>query len=110
MNQLSFNIRIGDNVIFLGKTNHNFDNNNKYKILNISNFGEYPFNNAEYNEIAKQLENPKIITIRDKNKHTFFLLYTNEGFINDDLNDIDFSKFNIERKLRKDKLDKINNK
>jgi len=110
MNQSSFNIRVGDNITFLGKTDSCFNHNGKYRVVSINIFGEYPFNEAHQNQLAETLDSPKIITIRDKHNNTFFLIYTNDGFY-DEMNDIvDFDTFTIERKLRKEKLDQINDK
>lgn len=107
-----FNIKIGDKVVFLGKTDSSFEKNGKYRILSINKFGEYPFNEAHHNDLSKGLTNPKIITIKDKNDRTFFLTYTDDGFYHDDEKNwsykCNFDTFDIERRLRKIKLEKIN--
>jgi len=112
MSQSSFNIKVGDKVVFLGKNDTCFEKNGKYKILAINSFGEYPFNEAHHNDLLKDLNNPRVLTIRDKNSKTFILIYTDDGFYHDDIKDwsyrCNFDIFTIERKLRKEKLDKIN--
>lgn len=64
MSQSSFNIRIGDNITFLGPTDSCFVHKSKYRILKVDKFGEYPFNSAEQNQLAETLINPRVVTIR----------------------------------------------
>ncbi len=114
MNQSLFNIRIGDNITFLGPTDSCFIYKEKYRILAINNFGEYPFNEAHLNDLVKDLNNPRVLTIKDKNTKTFTLIYTDDGFYHDDEPNwsyrCNFDTFTIERKLRKEKLEQINGK
>lgn len=124
MSQSKFKIKVGDNIVFLGETNFNFQKNKTYKVINISDFYDYPW--TTYTPFKEKLEtefkvkNIQVITINDKNKKTFFIIFTEKGFYVDNIQsgfddgikvpNIGFDKFTIERKLRKEKLDKINEK
>lgn len=111
MSQSKFNVKVGDKVVFLGKTDTCFERNGKYRILAINKYGEYPFNEAYHNDLLKDLNNPKVLTIKDKNDKTFILIYTDTGFYHDDIEEwsymFNFDTFAIERKLRKEKLEQI---
>ena len=108
MSQSKF--KIGDRIVFLGETDSSFIKNDKYRILSINKFGEYPFNEAHQNDLANTLDNPKILTIKDKNNMTFFLIYTNKGFYDEKTTECGYFPFTFEKKLRKEKLDEIENK
>lgn len=109
MKQFEFKVKVGDVVIFLDNDNDCFEKNGKYKVLTINKYGEYPFNEAHQIELANNLKEPKVFTIKDKNGDTFILLYTNDGFANNFDNKCNFKIFDFERRLRKLKLYEIEN-
>jgi len=114
MSQSSFNIKIGDLIIFSGPNDSSFEKNGRYRILTINKFGEYPFNEEHHNKFSKGLNNPLVLTIKDKNNKTFILTYTDDGFYHDNIENwnyrCNFNTFDIIRRLRKEKLDEINKK
>lgn len=114
MSQSKFKPRVGDWIVFFGNDDSSFEKNGKYKVLSINELGQYPFNEPHHYDLMSNLNNPRIITIKDKTSLTFFLIYTIDGFYRDSFEDwnyvCDFDKFDIERRLRKEKLKKLNEK
>ena len=107
MSQSKFNIEIGDIITFLGPDDSCFENNGKYRVLTVNTYGEYPYGEYHQNDLAKQLINPKALTIKDRYDDTFILVYTDDGFANNFDTTCDYSKFDVVRRLRKEKLIEI---
>lgn len=111
MSQLKFNVKVGDNIVFLGKTDSSFVENGKYKILTIDKLCEYPFNDKVYFDLSKELKNPRIIFIKDKKNIPFYLIYTDDGFYHDDeitwSYKCNYDTFDFDKRIRKEKLNKI---
>ncbi len=108
MSLSKFNVTVGDNVVFLGENDSSFNKNDKYRILAINIFGKYPFNEPHQIDLSNKLKNPRVITLKDKNDETFILVFDDDGFANNFDTSCNFEKFDIERRLRKLKLEKIN--
>jgi hypothetical protein len=104
-------------LYFLGEDDSSFLKNAKYRIFHINKIEEYPFNESSclvekmfHFDLVKNLNNPKILSLLDKNGKLFFVIFADEGFYRDTTDfsyKCDYVKFDIERRLRKEKMQNI---